>query len=373
MNRNHCPFLVAALWIAAGTSIAGELSESIAAVRAVGPHGEGHVPAAEAWRRLAEASPADLPQLLAAMDGANPLAANWLRAAVDTVAERAARGNEELPADRLKQFVLQRDHAPRARRLAYELLAGLVPEVEQQLLPAMLDDPSLELRRDAVARVIDEAENALKAEDRDRAAQAYRRAVSAARDEDQIRLVSQALRNLGEEVDLQKLMGFVVHWKLIGPFDNTDRKGFATAYPPERELDFAASYDGKHGQVAWIDHGTEDDHGKVDLNKALVEEKSVVGYAAAEFFVEQAQTVQFRLTSLNAVRLWVNGQPVIDRHIYHSGSSLDQYVGEARLRAGGNIILVKICQNEQTQSWAKPWAFQFRVCDGVGTPVSSSQ
>ncbi|MDZ7617916.1 MAG: hypothetical protein U1E05_13005 [Patescibacteria group bacterium] len=351
---------------------AGELGPSIAAVRAVGPNGQGHREAAEAWDRLAQSKTVELPKLLTAMDGANPLAANWLRAAVDAVAERASRAGEALPAEELERFVLQRDHAPRARRLAYELLLRQSPEAEQRLLPAMLDDPSVELRRDAVARVIEEAESALKAEDRNRALAAFRRAMVAARDEDQIRLVSAAMRKLGEEVDLRQLMGFLVHWRLVGPFGNTDGEGFGAEYPPERGVDWAASYDGKHGKVAWIDYTATDEYGKVDLNSALVEEKAVVAYAAADFHGNRQQTVEFRLTSFNAVKLWVNGELVIDRKVYHSGSQLDQYVGEATLQPGRNQILVKVCQNEQTQDWARHWVFQLRVCDAVGSPVLSS-
>ena len=36
---------------------------------------------------------------------------------------------------------------------------------------------------------------------------------------------------------------------------------------------------------------------------------------------------------------------------------------------GTNVILLKICQNEQTESWAQDWEFQLRVCDGLGTAV----
>ncbi len=372
MNKAHPPCLLAVLLLMAGMAPASELGQHITAVRAVGPHGQGHQEAAAALSRLVQIDVAELPRLLAAMDGANPLAANWFRAAVETVAERAARRGEALPAKELERFILQTDHAPRARRLAYELLIGQDPEAEQRLIPGMMDDPSLELRRDAVAQVIEEAEAALKSNDRDRAVAAFRRAMPAARDEDQIRLVSAELRKLGEEVDLRQLMGFLVHWKLVGPYDNTDGQGYDVAYPPESAIDLAASYDGKHGKVEWIDHTTADEYGKVDLNNALVEEKVVVAYAVADFYSGRQQTVEFRLTSYNAVKLWVNGQSVIERKVYHSGSQLDQYVGEATLREGRNVVLVKVCQNAQTQDWARVWGFQLRVCDAVGSPVHSS-
>ena len=71
------------------TTGAIDISDSLKTIRAVGPEGKGNVAAAQAWKSLAQVKPAALPQILAAMDGANPLAANWLRAAVDTIASRA--------------------------------------------------------------------------------------------------------------------------------------------------------------------------------------------------------------------------------------------------------------------------------------------
>ena len=71
------------------TATGADLSDSLKTIRAVGPEGKGNAAAAQAWQSLAQVKPAALPQILAAMDGANPLAANWLRAAVDTIASRA--------------------------------------------------------------------------------------------------------------------------------------------------------------------------------------------------------------------------------------------------------------------------------------------
>ena len=45
--------------------------------------------------------------------------------------------------------------------------------------------------------------------------------------------------------------------------------------------------------------------------------------------------------------------------------------GTARgtLRKGKNVILLKVCQNEQTDAWAQNWQFQLRICDPVGTAI----
>jgi hypothetical protein len=138
------------------------LKDAIAAVRRAGPDGEGSGAAAKAWRRLAAAGTDDLPALLAGMDGASPLARNWLRTAIDRVLERAA-ANRRPPTDALDAFLRETKHDPQARRLAYDLLCETDPKAPDRYLPGMLDDPSPDLRRDAVARVLARADKLLAA------------------------------------------------------------------------------------------------------------------------------------------------------------------------------------------------------------------
>src|SRR5438477_6048042 len=102
---------------------AAELTPLLTKVKAVGPNGAGSAEAAAAWRELSHQGPDALPALLAALDDATPLAANWLRSAVDAVAERATAAHRPLPAAALEAFLRDTRHAGTARRLAYELLA----------------------------------------------------------------------------------------------------------------------------------------------------------------------------------------------------------------------------------------------------------
>jgi hypothetical protein len=361
------------LWAAAARPAAGpDLEALLSVLKAVGPEGAGNRQAAGAWEELVRAEADQLPVILAGLDDAGPLAANWIRTAVDAVAERQLQHGGRLPAAALEQFVLERRHAPRARRLAYEWLVRVDPSAPGRLLGGMLDDPSMELRRDAVAREIEQAAALEKAQKPDRAAALYQRALSAARDRDQITLLADSLRKLGLAVDLPRHFGFLVRWKVIGPFDNTDEKGFDAAYLPERETDLKARYQGKHGTLRWTDYVTRDNYGWVDLNKALAEEKSVVGYALGEFVSRGRQEVEIRAASYNAVKIWLNGRLVHQRNVYHMGSQMDQYVCPVVLQPGPNRILVKVCQNAIMEEWANWWGFQLRVCDANGTAVLSA-
>jgi hypothetical protein len=47
----------------------------------------------------------------------------------------------------------------------------------------------------------------------------------------------------------------------------------------------------------------------------------------------------------------------------------DQYLARGKLKAGRNELLVKVCQNEQSEDWAQDWKFQLRICDASGGAV----
>ena len=338
------------------------LDSAVAALLAVGPKGEGNAAASAAWPKVAAKQPHQIPALLAVMDGANALARNWLRAAVDTIAERAATNGRDLPVKELKAFLDDQTHAHASRRLAYELLLQAEPEKAAALAPGFIDDPAPELRRDAVALLLHQAA------EKENAA-LYHKALRAARDVDQIQAASEALKKAGKTVDLPKIMGFLMRWKVIGPFDNSERGGFDVPYPPEKQTNFDATYPGKDAPAAWTDLSTADPFGMVDVNKAYGELKEVVAYAHTTFDSPAARDVQLRLGCKNAWKIWLNGKLLFARDEYHRGMRIDQYVIPASLQKGPNAILVKLCQNEQMESWTKQWQFQLRVTDSSGSAV----
>ena len=85
--------------------------------------------------------------------------------------------------------------------------------------------------------------------------------------------------------------------------------------PPERAIDLNASCPGKHGDVRWFEHTSKDDFGQIDFNRVFTAEKGVTAFATTDFYCETAREVEFRLSSPNAVKLWLNGVLIDSRKI----------------------------------------------------------
>ena len=361
--------LVCLLALAAVSLQAAEdLSKPIEALRAVGKEGQGNEAAGKAWQEIVKADAATLPEVLKGMNGANPLAENWLRAAVGVIADEALKA-KKLPVPALVTFLKDTHNSPGARVVAFDLIHRADEKLAEELTPTLLEDPSSDLRRHPVAKLIAAGDAALEKKDKDAAIVAYGKGLGGARDEDQIKVLAKKLRALDQKVDLPKHFGFLMSWKMIAPFSNADRAGFDTVYPPEKELKFDAGYEGKTKEAKWVDFTSADEYGKIDFNKPFGMEKSVVGYAATDFFSTEDRPAEIRIGCKNGWKVWLNGELLFARDEYHRGAKLDQYKLPCQLKKGKNTILVKCCQNEQTEQWTVEWEFQLRVCDATGTAI----
>jgi hypothetical protein len=349
------------------------LNKALASIRAVDKQAEGHAEAQRGMQVVTAASAADLPAILKALDGASPLAANWLRNAFETVADRSLQRKQPLPAAQLETFIRETSHSPRGRRLAYEWLTKVDPAAAIRLIPGMLLDPAAEFRRDAVALRMGEAEKVDAAHDKPRAIKLYQEALSGALDDDQVKEISQALGKLGEKVDIAKHFAFLTHYSIIGPFDNRGGRGLETAYPPEKEIQLDAGYDGQIGRVTWQPLQSRGDYGIVDIAKQVKPYKGAVMYMLTQFQSPAARRVELRLGTDNAWKMWVNGEFLFARNEYHRGMTLDQYRIPVTMRAGQNVILLKVCQNEQNEEWAQRYEVQLRVCDSNGRGIRSGE
>ena len=347
-------------------------AELISAIKSVDKKGKGNRAAREAVAELSGSEPAVLLPLLAAFRNANPLATNYLRSAAETIVDRSIAAKKKLPRKRLEAFITDRQHDPQARRLAFEIVERVDDTVVDRLIPGMLTDPNPVFRRQAVARLLDLAGRLQKENQQDLARSLYKRTLQGATDDDQVKTIAKLLRKMGEKVDLPRHFGFLTNWHIVGPFDNTGSKGFNVAYPPEKQVDLKAKLKGKLGAATWKSYKTTNDFGIVDIAKQISPYKGAVMYCTTVFESKTPRSIQFRLGTPNAWKLWVNDRQVFANEEYHRGMKLDQYSVPVTLRAGSNTILLKICQNEQDQDWAQRYQFQVRTCDVSGIAVLSA-
>ena len=349
-----------------------KINTAVESIRNVGKEGRGYSKAIPAANQLRQTPSSKLSLLLNGMADTNPVAENWLRGVIFDV----ARKSPEPMAAELQMYAMNQSNNPKGRGLAMELLQTEAPQTANKLIESCLNDPSLPLREMAVEQAITRAAAISKQQPEDAVAD-YRVALAAARHPRQLARIIEALGKLGQEVSTADAFVLLTDWQSLAPMDNVDGVGFKMKYAPESEfqtsgaIDLKTQHDGKAGKITWQPLTGSPDLGEVDLAEAYNKEKGAIAYLFAEFESDQDRPAQARLGCINANKIWINGKLVMENEVYHSGSMIDQYIADFPLKKGTNRILLKICQNEQEESWAQNWKFQFRITDPSGKGVAS--
>lgn len=142
-----------------------------------------------------------------------------------------------------------------------------------------------------------------------------------------------------------KLPNLEGKWYFAGPFDNSDRNGFDTAYAPEKGVDLNANYVGKNNaKFGWKNY-TGFSLGKVLDLKPLcpgAENNSVV-YLYHEFESDKAFTWPISLGSDDTVSVFANGKRILHEDAERPAAA-DQNRADFPVKVGKNQLLIKICQ-----------------------------
>jgi len=141
-------------------------------------------------------------------------------------------------------------------------------------------------------------------------------------------------------------------WHVIGPFDNAGQKGFEAVYPPEKEINLQAQYDGKGGKVGWKQQNFAD--GQVQSLLIFKPElnNDSVAYVYREINSKGPAEMAVSLGSDDTLSVWLNGKRLLAENVYR-GAAPDQNAAVLPLKAGKNQFLMKICQG------GGDWAFYF--------------
>ncbi|MCA9117351.1 MAG: DUF1553 domain-containing protein, partial [Planctomycetaceae bacterium] len=130
-------------------------------------------------------------------------------------------------------------------------------------------------------------------------------------------------------------------WQHIGPFTASDfNVAYDESFPPEAGIDLAATYeDGKlkwTPQPEWTD-GTAH-------NEVLTGQRCA-NYLYRTIDSPAPQTVELSLGSDDALRVWVNGRPVVEKKVGRNTAAADQEKVTVQLAEGRNELLFKVVNN----------------------------
>jgi len=167
---------------------------------------------------------------------------------------------------------------------------------------------------------------------------------------------------LAEATAIRDRLGFITDWQIIGPFENERGGGFATAYGPEKEIDLAATYDGKERPVSWRPLPPAAPTGLISLNNLFRPNDQCLAYALCFVDSDRDRKAALRTGSDEAIKVFVNGREVyaLDaRRQYH----FDQDVIAIDLQRGRNALLLKICDR------TRKWSFAARLTEPSGAPL----
>lgn len=345
-----------------GQSTDQPVADYIQALNQLGPEGQNHQAIIESQPELSLCDAQDVITLLKAMKDEHPLAANWMRLTAQAVGQRTPPSPSAL-----RQVITDRTNSDLGRLAAYQLLDDQAPQQASAMAAEFRTDACLPLRRIAIAQELErwQEKESVSADDTEPLLQL----LTDTRDIEQIDALIRLLKSAGHPVNRNQWLGMQLAWQVVGPFDNTGGEGFAKAFAVEQELsppDFQATFRGKNGQVEWQSIESQDDKGFVDINQLLEKHNGACVYLATNIKVEEPGEAQIRMGTYNAVKAWVNGEQKLEFDVYHTNEMVDQYVADVSLKAGDNWVVIKLCQNEQKESWAQNWRFVFRVTDRSG-------
>ena len=158
--------------------------------------------------------------------------------------------------------------------------------------------------------------------------------------------------------DILQMLNFVKTFKIIGPFGGKDSDAFNNIFPPEKELDFNATYPGSIKDVRW-QTASVDNKGYLDFVKFFSPSDWVCAYACCKVTCPKATPAQLRLGTNDTVTLWLNGQQILSKNIERSAAP-DSDILAVNLKKGENTILIKVCNTELN------WGLYLRITDNSG-------
>lgn len=150
---------------------------------------------------------------------------------------------------------------------------------------------------------------------------------------------------------LEKDMGFVTNWLMVGPFRNDGMSGFPNTYAPELDgfQDQEQQLIGKFSDLRWLHVEQSSETGYIAAQETIGDASTAVIYAISE--CEFASTPsEVHLAVDGAYKLWLNEQPIAMQETNLGGVFLRDSV-PVKAKRGWNRIFLKIASDRVDPGW----------------------
>jgi tetratricopeptide (TPR) repeat protein len=158
-------------------------------------------------------------------------------------------------------------------------------------------------------------------------------------------------------------LGYISQWRIVGPFDNEGKAGFAREYEPERlrmaPFDLTARFEGREREVGWREYPQVGHYGYISFDAVHRPDTNVCSYAETFVVSDNAQPLSLWLGGGGAIAAWWNGVEVL-RDDHYRQPDPDRFAVVVGAHQGPNRLLVKACAAEST------WGFYARVGNAQG-------
>ena len=165
----------------------------------------------------------------------------------------------------------------------------------------------------------------------------------------------------GDREDFLSSWGSPKEWNVIGPFDNSEGRGFSINYPPEKEIDLDAVFEGS-GQDARWKRVRVSSTGFLDLRRVYRPPDFRCAYALCYANVPKTQDANLLLGSDDGAKIWVDGELVFELDVVRGAEPDDDKI-PIKLPKGRVPFFLKVTNHQGT------WGFYLRVTDEKGDPI----
>lgn len=157
-------------------------------------------------------------------------------------------------------------------------------------------------------------------------------------------------------------LGYPTDWKMLGPFDNSALVADQQREPFEPLGNVTTPVKLANGQeTQWWDYRSPG--GFLNAEQAVAKRKGKwalsYAFAATTYDAAREMPAQIRCDSFFPFRIFLNGDEVFYRPGLNADCP-DRVVVDVRLKAGPNLIVVKLCQTQITTD-SFPWGLYLRV------------